>query len=138
MAKKKNNSKNIKKDVIKKIENVETSVEKEWLKVLRIVFIVMFVFAFFYLLTIAIVGRDEKEEVEEVTIQYEEILAGSSFTMRDNKYLVVYYDFTSEEAAEINSAIYAYTSSYADDKLRVYTVDMGNTFNKKYASEDKS
>lgn len=138
MSKKKNNSKNVKKDVIKKIESAETGVEKDLLKILRIVFVVMFVFAFFYLLTIVVVGRDEKEEIEEVSIQYEEILAGSSFTMRDKEYLVVYYDFNSEDATEINSAIYSYSTSYDEDKLRVYTVDMSNQFNKKYASTDSS
>ena len=139
MAKRKNmNNRNSKKDVTKKIEKMESSADKEWLKIIRIIFAVMVIFAFFYLLTIVIVGREEEDDVEETTIQYEEILAGSSFTMRDDEYLVVYFDFTSDDASEINSAIYSYTSSYADDKLRVYTVDMSNTFNKKYASEDES
>ena len=139
MTKKKNtNSKNVKKEITKKIEKMESGAENDILKVLRVIFIVMVVFAFFYLLTVAIVGRDEEEETEETAIQYEEILAGSSFTMRDDEYLVVYFDFTSEDASDINSAIYTYSSGYGDDILRVYTVDMSNAFNKKYASEDDS
>ena len=140
MAKKKDNkSKNSKKEVSKKIEKLESNTQKEILQVIRIFFAVMVVFAFFYLLTVVIVGNDEEDESElETEIQYEEILAGSSFTMRDEEYLVVYYDFTSEDASDIGSAIYAYSTSYTEDVLRVYTVDMSNAFNKKYASDEKS
>lgn len=139
MAKRKNaNSKSKKKEVSKKIEKVESSVEKGLLKIIRILLGVIVVFVLFYLLTIFIIDKDEEEETTETAIQYEEILAGSSFTMRDDEYIVVYYDFTSEDADQISSAIYTYTSNYLGSSLRLYTVDMSNAFNEKYASKSKS
>lgn len=133
MAKKKNTkSRNTKKDVKKKIDEMEVSASNEIYKVLKIVFGVLVFLGIFYLITIAIVGREEKEEIPEATIQYEEILAGSSFTMRDDEYLVVYYDFEDEEMSNLYSAVYSYT--YSGSK-RLYTVNMSNGFNSKYVSE---
>lgn len=133
MAKSKITKKNIKKSVNKKIDAMESSLSKEVLKVLRVVFAVVVVLGVFYLLTVAIVGKsDAKEEVKETTIQYDEILAGSSFNMKEDKYVVCYFDYESEDLGDLTSVLsnYAYTGKY-----RLYTVDMGNGFNKKYGSE---
>ena len=98
MAKSKNTKKNIKKSIDKKIDAMETSVSKELLKVLRVIFAVIVVLGAFYLLTVAILGNgDTKDEVKEATIQYEEILAGSSFDMKEDKYVVCYFDYSDEE-----------------------------------------
>ena len=53
--------------------------------------------------------------------------------MNASKYLVVYYDFDSEDATEILTAIYKYEAK--DDALKVYTVDLSNALNKKSVSE---
>lgn len=126
-------TKSVKKSVNKKIDSMETSTVQELLKILRILFIVIVVLSAFYLLTVAIVGSDDEEKDAETTIQYEEILAGSSFNMKNDEYLVVYYDFSDTELTDITSQIYsyAYTGEY-----RLYTVDMSNGFNKPYATEE--
>ena len=80
------------KAVDKKIDEMTSSTSNELLKLFRVLFAVIVVLGAFYLLTVAIVGSD-KEEEKETAIQYEEILAGSSFNMKDSEYVVVYYDF---------------------------------------------
>lgn len=130
MAKKKiakNN--NTKKNVDKKIDNIKMNTSNEAYKILTILFGVMVFLALFYLITVFIVGRDIKEEKVEANIQYEEILAGSSFTMRDDEYVVVYYDFNNEAMSGLYSALTDYSTT---GSKRLYTVDMSNGFNKKY------
>ena len=123
------------KNVNKKIEAMETNTSKELLKIFKVLFAVIVVLSAFYLLTVFIVGKDDKDDVAETAIQYEEILAGSSFSMKNNEYVVVYYDFSDTELADITSSIYSY--SYTG-KYRLYTVDMSSGFNKAYASSEKS
>ena len=123
------------KNVNKKIDAIETNTSKELLNIFRILFVVIVVLSLFYLLTVFIVGKDDKEELKETAIQYEEILAGSSFNMKNNEYVVVYYDFSDTELTDITSSIYSY--SYTG-KYRLYTVNMNSGFNKSYATEDES
>lgn len=123
------------KNVNKKIDAIETNTSKELLNIFRILFIVIVVLSLFYLLTVFIVGKDDNEELKETEIQYEEILAGSSFSMKNNEYVVVYYDFSDTELTDITSSIYSY--SYTG-KYRLYTVNMNSGFNKAYATEDES
>ena len=122
-----------KKEESKKIENVNNSPSVKG--IIRTFIIVALVFGFFYLLTYVLVGDFGKDDdtKEETKIQYDEILAGSSFSMNTSKYLVVYYDFDADDASEILSAIYTYEAK--SDVLKVYTVDLGNALNKNSVSE---
>ena len=121
------------KAVDKKIDEMTSSTSNELLKLFRVLFAVIVVLGAFYLLTVAIVGSD-KEEEKETAIQYEEILAGSSFNMKDSEYVVV-YDFSDTELSELVSQThsYSYTGEY-----RLYTVDMSNGFNKPYITDEDS
>lgn len=122
----------------KKIDSINGSTDLK--NSIKIIFFVALVFGFFYLLTYVLVGDlsifDKKEEKQEVTIQYDEILAGSSFNMNASKYLVVYYDKSSDDADEIMSAIYTYEASL--EPLTVYTVDLNNPLNQGVVSIDSS
>ena len=122
-----------KKEESKKIENVNNSPSVKG--IIRTLVIDALVFGFFYLLTYVLVGDFGKDDdtKEETKIQYDEILAGSSFSMNTSKYLVVYYDFDADDASEILSAIYTYEAK--SDALKVYTVDLGNALNKNSVSE---
>lgn len=143
MANKKNvksnnvKNKNTKKEIDKKIDEMESTASNQIYKVLKIVFGVIVFLGIFYLITLAIVGYEPSSDSDdgEATIQYEEILAGSSFTMRDSEYLVVYYDYTSDDASKLYSAIYSY---YYSDGKRIYMVDMSNGFNSSYVSEESN
>ena len=118
----------IKKEESKKIEDVNNSPSVKG--IIRTFIIVALVFGFFYLLTYILVGDfgTKEDTKEETTIQYDEILAGSSFSMNTSKYLVVYYDFDDEDTSKVLNAIYTYESK--EDALKVYTVDLGNALNK--------
>lgn len=134
MARKQNVKRKIKNE--KKVAEVKNSYSHDVFTILKIVFGVLLFLAIFYLITVAVVSNDSSDdETLEATIQYDEILAGSSFGMNDSEYLVVYYDFEDSELSDLSSAVYSY--SY-DDKLRIYTVDMGNGFNSKFVSDEKS
>ena len=120
----------------KKIENINSGVEKDVFKILWIIFGVLLFLAIFYLITVAIVSDDsEDESSDETVIQYDEILAGSSFNMRGSEYLVIYYDSTDDDLTELTNAVYNYTYY---GTLRLYSVDMNDGFNKKYATDEES
>lgn len=128
----------------KKIDNVDTSFKEESFKVVKVLAIVLIFLGIFYLLTVYLINKDTsssstEKEVSEATIQYEEILAGSSFSINDSEYLVLYYDKSSDE---LKSNITNLISSYKekDEHLSIYTVDMSSAFNKNFiaSSSNKS
>ena len=139
--KKKNDKSLSKKNESNKVDKIKTSSDVEWKNIFKLSIFVLVFLGFFYLLTLVLVGdldlfKSKEEEVETV-IQYEEILAGSSFTMNANKYLVIYYDKSADDASEIASAIYNYEYS-STDALTVYTVDLSNSLNKNIVTEESS
>jgi len=137
MAKKGNNKKN---KNVKKVEEVNTP-NDGWYDKLILILVVICILCLFYLLTVYLTEKESTESAankpeEETVIQYDEILAGSTFNKPDEKYFVVYYDMSSEDIADITSAIGAYNAK--EDALPLYTVDMSNPLNKNYASKDSN
>lgn len=129
-----------KKKKIKVEENISFD-SSEIKKVVITTSVVLIFFACFYFLTVAIVNKDEKKDnttnsssnTSEVEIQHEEILLGSSFSIKDNQYLVVYYDTTDDDLSSLTSAISTYRSSSKD--VNLYTVDMGDGLNKGFVGD---
>ena len=125
-----------KKNDKRKIEQRNIDFEKYVFKILVIFIGVLLFLAIFYFITVGIVSnKDDEDNNDETTIQYQEILAGSSFNMSDSEYYVVYYEFDDEELADFTSTIYNY--SYMGT-YKLYTVNMNDGFNKKYVAEDDS
>lgn len=95
-----------------------------------------------FLLTLYITNKNEGTNISnnkntEAVFDYDEILLGSSFNRNDKEYLVLYYDMSdSSLVGDLASSVGNYTSK--DDSLNLYKVDMSNTFNKKYTTEDDS
>ena len=124
-----------------KIEENTSFDSSEIKKVVITTSVVLIVFACFYFLTVAIVNKDEKKDdtadssskTNEVEIQHKEILLGSSFSIKDDQYLVVYYDTTDDDLSNLTSTISTYRSSSKD--VNLYTVDMNNGLNKGFAGE---
>ena len=54
--------------------------------------VVLVILVLFYLLSVYIINRPDKVVISEATISYEQISAGSTFSMSDKKYLVVFYN----------------------------------------------
>ncbi len=104
--------------------------------------VVLIVFACFYFLTVAILNKDtdasstdtdSSSDTSEVEIQHEEILLGSSFSIKDSQYLVVYYDTNDDDLSSLTSAISTYRSG--SKELSLYTVNMGDGLNKGFISD---
>ena len=95
----------------------------------------------FYLLTIALLGKKPKVNTSggnsSTGIQSQEILLGSSFDVSSDKYIVLYYDSTDDDnASDIKSLASSYRSK--DESLELYTVDLGDAFNKPFVSSEES
>ena len=124
-----------------KIGNNNSS--KEVKKILTMTLIVLAFFGLFYLLTLLILDKDisfsnsNNEKSGEVEIQNEEILVGTSFSMSDDEYLVLYYDaLLDEEELTLSSLVTQYRSSNKD--LNLYTVDLSNALNKRFVTDGES
>ena len=109
-------------------------------KALWTAFVVLLVLLVFYF--IASIKSDyeppKSNDKEKTTIQYTEILAGSSFNRKESEYLVVYYDMSdseNEDTTSINSTISSYTNSSAT--LTLYTCDLSSSFNKLYVTTNE-
>lgn len=135
MAKNKKHKKNMKEK--EKVENIVGS-NDNWYGKIIVILVVVCVLCLFYLLTVHITSKEsssstEKETTEEVQIQYNEILVGSTFKKSDDKYFVLYYDMSDAEVAQnVSSAISGYEAK--EDALPLYVVDMSNVMNKKYVA----
>jgi len=111
---------------------------QEWVKGLIIILVVIGILSIFFLITVHITNNssdttisDNKDNTEAV-IQYEEILAGSSFSMNEDSYLVLYYDKSdSDLSSEFSSVVSSYNNK--DDALALYSVDMDSAFNSRLA-----
>ncbi|MDD5888825.1 MAG: hypothetical protein PUC82_05000 [bacterium] len=133
MAKKKVN---IKKNVEKK--NIETKDgSKEGKNFLLITVIVLILFALFYLLTVIILDDDtssSKGDEDVVEIQHDEVLVGTSFSINDSEYYVLYYETADEDvSSEMASLVSSYRAS--NPEIYLYTVDMSNALNSAFNSD---
>ena len=132
-----------KKENIKKNENI---VEKEnesflgdiWGK-LFVIFGVISFFCCFYLLTVYITNKDKDKtdtsQKDEVTISTNEILLGRTLNVSDGDYYVIYYDQTVEDIKNVYDPL---VNDYRNKGEKIYFVDMGNSFNKKYSTDGES
>lgn len=99
----------------------------------------LIVFILFYLITDYInpksVVLDEEPESKEVFIQYQEILAGSTFDIKKPQYYVVFYSSDKFYKNEIENVI---TNYRAKNKSPIYIVDLNNGLNKNYIFEESN
>ena len=131
---------NTRKKNLKKIESVGGFDGDIKSKVIAVICILLF-FGVFYLLTLYITNKNtdkpKDDTKEEVTISYDNIMLGRSLSMSDGEYLVICYDKSNEDISDTYSSL---ISSYKskDEHLTIYTVDMSNGFNKKFATDGES
>lgn len=133
IVKKKDNKENIK-NVKKQIEKNEVLGDAK--KIIIITISVLVFIGIFYLLTVFILGKDDvnNDNDNEVEIQFDEILIGTSFSLNDDEYYVLYYETDDDDVSfDLNSVISSYRS--ADKDLYLYTVDMSNALNSQFSSE---
>ena len=99
--------------------------------------VILVIFALFYLLTVFITNN-HKEKTDDnkdtSTFNYSNIVIGRSFDMKDEDYIVLYYDKNDEE---VSSKMQSLVSSYKNksDHYPIYTVNMGDAINKNKKSD---
>lgn len=127
-------------DNLKKIEEVEGT-GSDSLHIVRTVAIIVIIFCAFYFLTLFLTNRDNSSSStntsKDTSISYSNIIAGRSFSMPEDEYLVLYYDFSD---TTLTSSLNTMTNTYIskDSHLTVYYVDMSDALNKKYVSENSN
>lgn len=95
---------------------------------------IILVLAIFYVIGGIITGEiklSQKEyTVDEAQIQYDEVLLGSSLSLSDSDYYVLYGSTEDPFTADLRQLITNYSEN--EDSLNVYYVDMDSSFNKSY------
>lgn len=115
-------------------------IDKDIKNVLITILVVFIFIAVFYTISLYLnnkgnINYNDNDIVDNEYIQYDEILAGSSFDVSDSEYLVVYYDSSDDLVASgVSSALTKYKS--LEDKTSIYTVDMSNGLNKNYSADE--
>lgn len=126
-----------KKKVVENVNSVDSFDQELWNKLIIIAFALMF-FAFFYLLAFYITDKnktkDDNTDTVESSFKYENIVIGRSFDLKDEDYVVLYYDSSNEDISSVYSGL---MSSYKnkDGHYPIYYVDMNNAINKIKASD---
>jgi flagellar basal body-associated protein FliL len=128
--------KKIKREVIAEVENEGMP------NFIKISIIVILLFFIFYALTVMITGGIDKkqaandsknEDKTPTTIQYEEILAGETFNVKNNEYYVMFYSFEDKSSALYNALITNYKTKNVNAKI--YKVNLDKGFNSIYVSD---
>ena len=135
------NNRQYRRKMHQKVDDMPTSFSGMFGNVVKILIGIVVILVLFYFLTVYLLERDTTSSTIDTTpseadIQYQEILAGNSFSKSDSHYYVLYYDMSDEDLKSLYTNI---ISTYEDDDTKdpIYTVDMSSTFNQKYSS-DKS
>ena len=132
----KNKNKKIEKNIKKDIEKKEVSTEVKQL--LAITVAVLLFLGLFYFLTVFILDDDTSTKTDddtEVEVQFDEILIGKSFSLKDSEYYVLYYETNDEDiSSDMASLVSTYRSSNKD--LYLYTVDMSNALNSQFIADE--
>lgn len=131
MSKGKRGTRKVKNNNSKRIEEVISDDSTLMDKFFIVAAVILFLLCF-YILTVYITNKnsdDTKEEEKTVEISKDEIVLGSSLSMKGD-YYVIYYNKGNDTIEEI-------IKNYGGE-LSLYKVDMSNAFNKKYATSEES
>jgi len=114
--------------------NIESIDGNNYKSIIVTIVVVLVIAVLFYLLSVYIINKPDKVRVTEGTISYEQISAGSTFTMSDKKYLVIFYN--RDNGGDITTALSNYKSK--DESLPIYYVDYNDAINGSVVSKDSS
>lgn len=137
-SKKTSNNKNkTKKNTHSNIEVGNTPFSNETSKIIKCILIVVVIFACMYGVTVLILKNSPYEYTKDdvqTSIQYEEILAGTSFQKKDSEYFVLFYH------AESDSKYMDMISDYQakESHLPIYYVNLDNKMNSSVISEESN
>ena len=112
-----------------------TSTELDYMRVIKIGVGVLLVLGIVYLVTAITSGEiklNKKEEKKEVSIGYQEIIAGETYNRKADSYYVLYFNFTDSKASYYLSLIDSYNKQ--DNSLPFYIVDLEKKINEDYVN----
>ncbi len=137
-SKKTSNNKNkIKKSAQTNIKIGNTSLSNDMSKAIKCILVVVILFVFMYGITVLILKNSPyeytKEDVE-TSIQYDEILAGTSFQKKDSEYFVLFYHTDGDN--QYMNLLSDYQAK--EEHLPIYYVDLDNKMNHSVISEESN
>lgn len=123
----------------RKIYKTNSSSDMEYMKIIKIAIAVISVLLLTWFVTALVsgeidFGKKETEEETEVSIQYEEIIAGQIFNRVDSEYYVLLFNFTDTFASHYLSLIDTYDTE--EDSLPFYIVDLEKKVNEQYVLQE--
>lgn len=124
-------------------KNVSATIksDNEFYKLIRIVLLLVILFGIFYGVTYFVTKNqknttDNSTEDKIAAIQYDKILVGTIFNQKRNEYYVLLDKQDSNDYTLYNS--YATTYASKEKALKVFTVDMNDSFNKEFYGEESN
>ncbi len=114
--------------------NIDIDTSTSFSGTIKVIVAILVIFVLFYLLTVVILNHRSSKIETNSSIEYTKILAGSTFKIKSNDYLVFFYDSTSDDSSDYAELV----SKYRNKKksLEIYTVDLNEGLNKRYISSD--
>ena len=123
------------KEVLKSINN-----DNEVKRIIKCAVLVLAIFAVMYLLTVLILKKSSTDyiikEKDSTSIQYSEILAGTSFSKKDNEYLVLFYDMSDDTDSTYSDLSSDYEAK--EEHLPIYYVDLSSALNKSVIADESN
>ncbi len=103
-------------------------------RIFIVVLVILIILALFYLLTVGILNKKTKVKLDNnTTIQYKEILAGTTFSQKQEEYLVFFYDSEADDAKDNYDLVSQYSEK--NSKLFMYVVDLAEGLNRNCISD---
>ncbi len=124
----------------KKIKQERKRIEKEINEshslgsTIKLIVVILLILGMFYGFTIMVLNKKTNKIDSNSSIQYSKILAGETFDMNEDDYIVFFYDINGASSADYAEMV----SKYKDKKnhVTIYTVDLNEGLNKSYVSDE--
>lgn len=140
MKKGKIKNKGIKSNKNKKIDSIKSNYQSESNKIIKCFIIVLIIFGIMYLVTTLILKKSDDRQYQsentKTSIQYDEILLGTTFDKKDKEYLVLFYNMDTDTKGIYGNAISDYEAK--EEKIPIYYVDLSNSMNKSCLSSESN
>lgn len=105
-------------------------------KLIKIFVGVSFLFALFFVVTTFVKKETYTSPLENVEIQYKEILVGDILNKGKDEYFVLAYDFDGVDKELFEGLVETYTQK--ENSLVTYSLNLTNVFNRSFRSEQSN
>lgn len=114
-------------------KNVNYDSDNQLMSLFKIIGVLVLLFGVFYGITLWRTKENvlDEEKVDEVTIQYDEILIGTLLKQNVDEYYVLVADVNGNDYSKYD----VYVSMFDTEMPKIYTSDIKNVFNQSYVGE---